>query len=151
MDSLSALIGTVSQEPFFFQDTIRNNITLYDESYRTSDIEAAMEQAGLKGFLAALPQGLATVITENGKNLSGGERQRLSLARALLRGSRILLLDEFTANLDRATAEEIEEELAGRTDCLTIAVTHHLGLDALSRYDGQLVLERQPGAPGVKA
>ena len=79
-DSLSALIGTVSQEPFFFQDTIRNNITLYDESYRTSDIEAAMEQAGLKGFLAALPQGLATVITENGKNLSGGERQRLSLA-----------------------------------------------------------------------
>lgn len=150
-DSLSALIGTVSQEPFFFQDTIRNNITLYDESYRTSDIEAAMEQAGLKGFLAALPQGLATVITENGKNLSGGERQRLSLARALLRGSRILLLDEFTANLDRATAEEIEEELAGRTDCLTIAVTHHLGPDALSRYDGQLVLERQPGAPGVKA
>lgn len=110
-----------------------------------------MEQAGLKGFLAALPQGLATVITENGKNLSGGERQRLSLARALLRGSRILLLDEFTANLDRATAEEIEEELAGRTDCLTIAVTHHLGPDALSRYDGQLVLERQPGAPGVKA
>ncbi len=150
-DSLSALIGTVSQEPFFFQDTIRNNITLYDESYRTSDIEAAMEQAGLKGFLAALPQGLATVITENGKNLSGGERQRLSLARALLRGSRILLLDEFTANLDRATAEEIEEELAGRTDCLTIAVTHDLGPDALSRYDGQLVLERQPGAPGVKA
>ena len=82
---------------------------------------------------------------------SSGERQRLSLARALLRGSRILLLDEFTANLDRATAEEIEEELAGRTDCLTIAVTHHLGPDALSRYDGQLVLERQPGAPGVKA
>lgn len=110
-----------------------------------------MEQAGLKGFLAALPQGLATVITENGKNLSGGERQRLSLARALLRGSRILLLDEFTANLDRGTAEEIEEELAGRTDCLTIAVTHHLGPDTLSRYDGQLVLERQLGAPGVKA
>lgn len=98
---------------------------------------------GLKGFLAALPRGIDTVITENGKNLSGGERQRLSLARALLRGSRILLLDEFTANLDRATAEEIEEGLWRRTDCLTIAVTHHLEPGALSRYDGQLVLGHQ--------
>lgn len=139
-DSLHALIGMVSQDTFFFQDTLRNNVTLYDDSYRTPEIEAAMEQAGLKDFLKALPQGLATVLAENGKNLSVGERQRLGLARALLRKSKILLLDEFTANLDRATAEEIEAALSGRTDCLTITVTHHLEPDALSRYDGQVVL-----------
>ncbi len=142
-ESLSSLIGTVSQDTFLFQDTIRNNISLYHESYETSEIEAALEQAGLKPLIDSLPEGLSTVISENGKNFSGGERQRLSLARALLRKSRILLLDEFTANLDKETAARIEDELLQRTDCLTITVTHHLRPDSLHRYDGQLSIERQ--------
>lgn len=144
--SLSALVGTVSQDTFFFQDTIRNNITLYDEGYDTPEIEDALTQAGLKPLIDSLPEGLSTVISENGKNFSGGERQRLSLARALLRKSKILLLDEFTANLDKETAEKIEEELLQRRDCLTITVTHHLRPHSLPRYDGQLIIEGQSSA-----
>lgn len=141
-DSLCALIGIVSQDTFLFQDTIRNNISLYDESYETAEIEDAIEQAGLKKLIDSLPEGLSTVIGESGKNFSGGERQRLSLARALLRKSRILLLDEFTANLDAETAIKIEEALLERTDCMTITVTHHLRPGTLSRYDGRLSMER---------
>ncbi len=141
-ESLSALVGTVSQDTFLFQDTIQNNISLYDERYGTSEIAAAIEQAGLKDLVDSLPQGLSTPVTERGKNFSGGERQRISLARALLRNSRILLLDEFTANLDRETAEKIESEVLSRTDCLTITVTHHLSPDMERRYDGHLKLEK---------
>ena len=145
--SLSSLVGTVSQDTFLFQDTIRNNISLYDERYEISEIEEALEQAGLQPLIDSLPEGIYTVVDENGKNFSGGERQRLSLARALLRKSKILLLDEFTANLDQATAEKLEEELLQRTDCLTITVTHHLRPDSMNRYDGHLILGRQTADP----
>lgn len=143
-DSLGVLTGTVSQDTFLFQDTIRNNISLYDDTYTTHEIEEALRQAGLKALVDSLPEGLSTVIDENGKNFSGGEKQRLSLARALLRKSKILLLDEFTANLDKKTAQEIEEQLLERKDCLIIAVTHHLDPDTMERYDGILNLEQRP-------
>ena len=135
----SALIGVVSQEAFLFNDTVENNITLYRE-YAPQEIRRAVEEAGLSGFVASLPEGLQTKVDENGKNLSGGEKQRVSLARAILQKSRILLLDEFTANLDEQTAGEIEQRLLSREDCLIIAVTHRLKPETLRRYDDILVL-----------
>lgn len=137
---LGNTVAYVSQDTFLFQDTIQNNITLYHEEYTPQEIEAALEQAGLKELVDSLPEGLSAMVEENGKNFSGGEKQRLSLARALLRKSRVLLLDEFTANLDKETAEKIEAQVMGLKDCLIITVTHRLTPDMLSRYDGILDL-----------
>ena len=137
---LGNTVAYVSQDTFLFQDTIQNNITLYHEEYTPQEIEAALEQAGLKELVDSLPEGLSAMVEENGKNFSGGEKQRLSLARALLRKSRVLLLDEFTANLDKETAEKIEEQVMGLKDCLIITVTHRLTPDMHSRYDGILDL-----------
>ncbi len=137
---LGNTVAYVSQDTFLFQDTIQNNITLYHEEYTPQEIEAALEQAGLKELVDSLPEGLSAMVEENGKNFSGGEKQRLSLARALLRKSRVLLLDEFTANLDKETAEKIEEQVMGLKDCLIITVTHRLTPDMRSRYDGILDL-----------
>ena len=137
---LGNTVAYVSQDTFLFQDTIQNNITLYHEEYTPQEIEAALEQAGLKELVDSLPEGLSAMVEENGKNFSGGEKQRFSLARALLRKSRVLLLDEFTANLDKETAEKIEEQVMGLKDCLIITVTHRLTPDVHSRYDGILDL-----------
>ena len=137
---LGNTVAYVSQDTFLFQDTIQNNITLYHEEYTPQEIEAALEQAGLKELVDSLPEGLSAMVEENGKNFSGGEKQRFSLARALLRKSRVLLLDEFTANLDKETAEKIEAQVMGLKDCLIITVTHRLTPDMLSRYDGILDL-----------
>lgn len=141
-EALGKIVAFVSQDTFLFHDTIQNNITLYDETYTLPEIQAAVSQAGLNELIASLPEGLSTMVDENGRNFSGGEKQRLSLARALLRKSRVLLLDEFTANLDRGTAREIEQRILEMTDCLTIAVTHHPEPDILRQYDGVLDLNQ---------
>lgn len=141
-ECLGNIVAYVSQDTFLFQDTILNNITLFDEKYTLPEIESAVEQAGLAELVASLPEGLSTTAGENGRNFSGGERQRLSLARALLRKNRVLLLDEFTANLDRETARKIEEQIMRLDDCLTITVTHRLEPDMRPRYDGILNLEQ---------
>lgn len=138
---LGAIMAVVSQETFLFQDTLRNNITLYQDTYTSGEIEAVIEQAGLRALVDALPEGLSTVVNENGKNFSGGEKQRISLARALLRKSRILLLDEFTANLDEQTALEVEERVLGLKDCLVIAVTHRARSEVMKKYDQVLTLD----------
>ncbi len=140
-ECLGSIVAYVSQDTFLFQDTIENNITLYDEKYTLQEVESAVEQAGLAQLVASLPEGLSTMIGENGRNFSGGEKQRLSLARALLRKSRVLLLDEFTANLDRETARKIEERIMDFDDQLVITVTHRLEPDMRPRYDGILDLE----------
>jgi len=145
-DCLRALTGVVSQDTFLFNDTIQNNITLYREGYSTAEVENALEKAGLKALIDSLPEGIATVVSENGKNFSGGEKQRMSLARVLLQKKRILLLDEFTAHLDEQTAREIEERLLAETDCLMITVTHRLQPELLVQYDQ--VLELSQAAAG---
>ena len=137
---LRELTGVVSQDTFLFNDTIYNNVTLYRQGYTAQEVEKALEQAGLKGLIDSLPEGIETEIDENGKNFSGGEKQRISLARVLLGKKRILLLDEFTAHLDQSTAREIEERLLEEKDCLVIAVTHRLQPEILEQYDQVLTL-----------
>ena len=139
---LRELTGVVSQDTFLFNDTIQNNITLYREGYTAAEIEKALEQAGLKALIDSLPEGIATVISENGKNFSVGEKQRISLARVLLRKKCILLLDEFTAHLDEKTAKEIEARLLAEQDSLVITVTHRLQPEILGQYNQVLVLSQ---------
>ena len=96
----------VDQDAFLFDDTIRDNIRHARPGASGAEIEAACREANCDGFIRRLEKGYDTPTGENGNLLSGGERQRLSIARAILKDSPILLLDEATASLD------IENELA---------------------------------------
>lgn len=98
-------ISLVDQDVFLFNDTVRNNIRYARPDATDQEVERACRLANCDGFIRAMEQGYETEIGENGNRLSGGERQRLSVARAILKGSPIILLDEATASLD------IENEL----------------------------------------
>lgn len=99
-------ISMVDQDVFLFDDTIRENVRYARPNATDAEIEAACKEANCHGFIQRMEMGYDTRIGENGNRLSGGERQRLSIARAILKNSPILLLDEATASLD------IENELA---------------------------------------
>lgn len=79
---------------------------------------------------------------ENGSNFSGGERQRIGLARAILRSSKLLLLDEFTANLDKKTAQELEADILNMKDRTIITVTHQTDEEKLKQYDYVVTLKK---------
>jgi ATP-binding cassette subfamily B protein len=99
-------ISMVDQDVFLFNDTIRNNIKHARPDATDEEIEASCKDSNCNDFIQKMTQGYETLTGENGNFLSGGERQRLSIARAILKDSPILLLDEATASLD------IENELA---------------------------------------
>jgi ATP-binding cassette subfamily C protein len=118
-------IGYVPQELSLFHDSIRNNITLYDDTLTEAAIQNSIALAGIKPFIDQLPNGIETNVGEGGAKLSGGQRQRISLARALVTNPKILILDEVTSALDPATEEEIVSNIALLKGQFTIvAITH---------------------------
>jgi ATP-binding cassette subfamily B protein len=125
--SLRGRIGLVSQEPFIFNGTLRENIALGRPEAKLAEIFLAARAAGLEEFIAGLPERFDTVIGERRANLSGGQRQRLAIARALLRRPDILIFDEATSHLDTATEQAIQKTLrsvlAGKT---VVLVAHRL-------------------------
>ena len=120
-------IGVVFQETYLFSGTIFENITYAKPNADYDEVIAAAKAANAHDFITKLPDGYNTVIGENGHTLSGGERQRISIARAILKNPRILILDEATSSLDPETEIQIQEALSrliqGRT---TIAIAHRL-------------------------
>lgn len=133
-DDYFKLVANVEQQVFIFEDTVRNNITLYKE-YTDKEIEDAIHAAGLDDFVGKLPNGLDTIIYDNGKNISGGERSRIVIARALLNKASILFMDEAFASLDMERAREIEKTILNLKDITVINVSHVIFKDTKDLYD----------------
>ena len=125
--SLRKQIAVVSQDVMLFDGTIRENLIYGTPDATDEAIEAAVEAAALKRFIASLPEGLNTPVGEAGNKLSGGQKQRISIARALLKNAPILILDEATSALDAESEQAVKTALAhlmkGRT---TFMVAHRL-------------------------
>ena len=125
--SLRDNISLVSQDTTLFDDTVRNNILYANPEANDEDIDNATELSFAKDFIEKLPKKYDTIIGENGVTLSGGEKQRLSIARAMLKKSKIVLLDEATSSLDSETENKIQEAINYLTkDRTTLVIAHRL-------------------------
>ena len=126
-DSVRATVGMVTQDGHLFHETVRANLLLARPGATPAELAEVLERARLTDLVAALPDGLDTVVGERGYRLSGGERQRLTIARLLLAHPRVVILDEATAHLDStseaAVQEALGEALTGRT---AVVIAHRL-------------------------
>jgi subfamily B ATP-binding cassette protein MsbA len=127
LDSLRKEISIVDQNTTLFDDTVLNNIKYAKPTASKDEVVKASELAMCSDFISKLENGFDTMIGENGVKLSGGEKQRLSIARAFLKDSKIILLDEATSSLDSDTEEKIQKALAKLTsNKTTIVIAHRL-------------------------
>lgn len=140
VDDIYRNLSVIQQNVFMFDGSIRDNIGLYGD-YSSEQILKAAEDAGLLKFIKSLDKGIDEKIGENGGRLSGGEKQRIAIARALIKNSSILLLDEGTSALDNETAYNIEKSILSLKDITSIVVTHKLMGEVLKRYDEIIVVK----------
>ena len=125
--SLRQQIAIVSQQTILFNDTIRVNISYGRSDVSDDDLFAAAKSANAHNFIKNLPEGYDTIVGENGIRLSGGQQQRLSIARALLKNSPILILDEATSSLDTESEREVQEAITRlMQDRTTLVIAHRL-------------------------
>ncbi|MFH0770613.1 MAG: ABC transporter ATP-binding protein [Candidatus Peregrinibacteria bacterium] len=140
LDSYLRHIALVSQDTLLIHDSLRNNIAYGIKDVSESALREAVDRSRLSELIASLPQGIETPIGDRGVKLSGGEKQRVSIARALLKQSEILILDEATSSLDSHTEkliqEAIDEAITGRT---AIVIAHRLS--TIQHADAIVVLE----------
>jgi ATP-binding cassette, subfamily B, bacterial len=136
-EALRRQVGFVFQDSILFNMTLRENIA-FSEAIAEEDLNRAIAAAELQDFIATLPQGLETIVSERGTSLSGGQKQRVMLARALALGPKILLLDDFTARVDPTTEGAILKNIQELyPDITLISVTQKIG--SVRNYD-QIVL-----------
>ena len=147
IESIRARIGFVSQDPFLFYGTIRENVA-YARDSTEDEISRALEMAGAAEFVSELTDGMDTMVGDRGVMLSGGQRARVSLARALLNDPDLLILDEASAALDAETEKKIQLSLFGGSNGskkrITIAVAHRLATirnanEIVAMVDGAIV------------
>ncbi len=125
--SLRATVGMVTQDGHLFHDTIRANLLLAAPDATDGELRDVLRRARLDGLVAELPDGLDTVVGERGYRLSGGERQRMTIARLLLAGQRVVILDEATAHLDSTSEAAVQEALAeALADRTAVVIAHRL-------------------------
>lgn len=141
-----ASIGYVPQEPLLLHDTVAVNVTLGDPALTRADVDAALHAAGARELVAALPDGVETVVGERGLRLSGGQRQRIALARALVRRPALLVLDEATTALDPESEAGICATLRLLRGRVTILAICHQGrlidsADRVYRVSGGTITE----------
>ncbi|WP_166906399.1 ABC transporter ATP-binding protein [Mycobacterium sp. DL440] len=125
--SLKDTVGMVTQDGHLFHESIRSNLLLAAPEAADAELWEALRRARLDDVVAAMPDGLDTVVGERGYRLSGGQRQRLTIARLLLGRSRVVVLDEATASLDSASEAAVQQALAEALDGRTsIVIAHRL-------------------------
>jgi len=141
LESIRGAVGMVMQDSHMFHDTIRANLLYARPGATEAELARAIGDAHLSSVVAALPQGLDTVVGERGHRLSGGERQRVAIARLLLKAPALVILDEATAHLDseseRLIREAFETALKGRT---SLVIAHRLS--TIQNADQILVLDQ---------
>ena len=136
-DSTYGFMTVVRQEATLFNDTLRNNLTMY-QSLPDAELLSALNSVGLEKYASA--EMLDSMVSEDGSNFSGGEKKRICLARALLRHTYVLVLDEPLANLDAATAEKIEELLLSIKNKTLLVVSHQFTAEKISAFDAVINL-----------
>ncbi len=146
------MIGYVPQETFLFHDTVAANVTLGDEEVSRARVKSALRRAEAWDFVAALPEGVDTVVGERGARLSGGQRQRIAIARALIRDPALLILDEATTALDPETEAGIAvtmQRLAGKVTVLSISHQPAMkrAADIVYRIEGGVAMREEADEP----
>lgn len=124
-DSIRGNITIISQNPYIFNMSIKENLRLVKENLTDQEMEKACKTACLEEFIKSLPDGYDTIIGEGGINLSGGERQRLAIARALIQKTEIILFDEATSALDNETQANIKRAIDNMKNEYTILIIAH--------------------------
>jgi len=141
LENLRSQLALVTQQVALFNDTVANNIAYGNlQSAPRTDIERAAQAANAMEFIRHLPDGLDTLVGENGILLSGGQRQRLAIARAILKDAPVLILDEATSALDTESERHIQKALEGATQGRSTLVIAHR-LSTIERADQILVME----------
>ncbi|MGW2772861.1 thiol reductant ABC exporter subunit CydD [Streptomyces olivaceoviridis] len=148
-DDVRRFVGLCAQDAHLFDSSVRENLLLARKDATEADLRGALARARLLDWVDALPDGLDTLVGEHGARLSGGQRQRLALARALLAGFPVLVLDEPAEHLDLPTADALTADLLAATQGrTTLLITHRLaGLDAVDEVivlDAGRVVQRGP-------
>lgn len=136
--TICSMVTFIRQKNFLFDSSIENNISMFKQ-FPQENMQKAIELAGLQEVFEKKEVGFTC--GENGNRLSGGEGQRVAIARGILRGTPILLLDEVTASLDVKTASQVEASLAELKEYTRIAVSHKLHSNILSKYDCILAMK----------
>lgn len=124
-DSIRGNITVISQNPYIFNMSIKDNLKIVKEGLTDNDIKKACKMACLDDFIRSLPNGYDTIVGEGGVNLSGGQKQRLAIARALVQKTEIILFDEATSALDNETQDKIQKAIENMKNEYTILIIAH--------------------------